>query len=74
MYYCVLQVADNQVIKYIKPEDMVHGKRKRYRELGALVVGADHIDPRIVSKFFMQPYFMYVHDIESVFKPPGVVP
>uniref|UniRef100_A0A0P4WFZ9 Large ribosomal subunit protein uL3m n=1 Tax=Scylla olivacea TaxID=85551 RepID=A0A0P4WFZ9_SCYOL len=59
----LLQVSDNQVIKYIKPEDIVQGKRKRYRELGALVIGADHIDPRIVTKEYY-----------SVFSEAGVMP
>ncbi|MPC12880.1 39S ribosomal protein L3, mitochondrial [Portunus trituberculatus] len=59
----LLQVSDNQVIKYIKPEDMVQDKRKRYRELGALVVGADPIDPRIITKEYY-----------SVFSEAGVMP
>ncbi|KAK3893036.1 hypothetical protein Pcinc_003130 [Petrolisthes cinctipes] len=52
----LLEVPDNQVIKYIPPEKLLettHNKnknRKRPMEMGALVVGADPIDPRLVTK------------------------
>lgn len=47
----ILQVSDNHVIKYIPPEDLiVHGNKKRHREFGAVIVGADPIDPRMITK------------------------
>ncbi|KAG0721518.1 39S ribosomal protein L3, mitochondrial [Chionoecetes opilio] len=60
----LLQVSDNHVIKYIPPEEhIVHGLKKRYRELGAVVVGADPIDPRMITKEYY-----------NIFSETGVMP
>ncbi|XP_050711171.1 39S ribosomal protein L3, mitochondrial-like isoform X1 [Eriocheir sinensis] len=64
MLTTLLQVSENHVIKYIPPEDLIsHGTKRRYRELGALVVGADSLDPRIITK----EYF-------SMFSETGIMP
>lgn len=62
----LLQVSDNHVIKYIPPEELAENdmkKKKRYREVGALIVGADSMDPRMVTK----EYF-------SIFSTTGILP
>lgn len=50
---CVsFQVPDNHVIKYTPPENLNESLQKKLRrriEMGSLVVGADPIDPRLVS-------------------------
>lgn len=53
----LLQVSDNHVIKYIPPEKLSEFRvRKRYREVGALIVGADSADPRTVSKEYFNMF------------------
>ncbi|KAK4321586.1 hypothetical protein Pmani_007611 [Petrolisthes manimaculis] len=52
----LLEVPDNEVVKYIPPEKLLehtHPKKNNNthtKEMAALVVGADPIDPRLVTK------------------------
>ncbi|XP_068221689.1 large ribosomal subunit protein uL3m-like [Palaemon carinicauda] len=60
----LLQVSDNHVIRYIPPEDMATSYfNKRTGNVAGLVVGADSLDPREVTKEF-----------NSLFVESGVLP
>lgn len=62
----LLQVLDNQVIKYISPEDFFPVKTKQHvivNRLGSLVVGAESTDPQLFRKEYC-----------GLFKDSGVMP
>lgn len=63
----LLQVDDNQVIKYMSPEEYTPVKPSKYpqvkRKLGCLVVGSENINPQLITKEYY-----------GVFKPTGVPP
>ncbi|KAK8741075.1 hypothetical protein OTU49_002481, partial [Cherax quadricarinatus] len=53
----LLQVSDNHVIKYIPPEELIeHRVKKRKREFGALIIGSDSADPRMVTKEYFNMF------------------
>ncbi|XP_014478809.1 PREDICTED: 39S ribosomal protein L3, mitochondrial-like [Dinoponera quadriceps] len=63
----LLQVVDNEVVKYIPPEKFypVIGKKpiQIKKRLGCLVVGAENIDPQLITK-----------EYSGIFKDSGVIP
>ncbi|EFN76611.1 39S ribosomal protein L3, mitochondrial [Harpegnathos saltator] len=67
VYSTLLQVVDNEVVKYIPPEEFypVIGKKpiQIKRRLGCLVVGAGNINPQLVTK-----------EYSGIFKDSGVMP
>jgi large subunit ribosomal protein L3 len=62
----VIQITDNHVIKYIKPEDYQPTKMPKIKKLnkfGCLLVGSESIDPSLLTKNYM-----------GLFKDSGVMP
>lgn len=61
----LLQVSDNHVIKYIPPEELANSffRKKHNPRTAGLVVGADSVDPREVTKEFY-----------SMFSESGILP
>lgn len=56
VYSTLLQIVDNEVVKYIPPEKFYPVKSRKprpiqiKRRLGCLVVGAENIDPQLLTK------------------------